>query len=200
MEAHQRPARLHHPDARWRRRPLTPPSQALPLLIADPCARTAMTIVPVSELVGKHTRTGHAAAELSTSAGRPRVDSIAFFFLTHSSISSSSTSSIIGDVLMSATPYHHRALRHHRPVAQAQRLRDGRLSALGSPYSFPPITKRPSSSARSARCMMSNYKNIRIIVIDDGSSDNTYNASRRSLCQTTSLRRPPDSSHQAERR
>ena len=143
---------------------------ALPLLITTLRAR-GYTFVPASELIGK-TR-DQIMPPLNASQRREAIfDSISFFvisFFNHFVIGIF----YVGDVLMSAR------LIIIGLCAIIDRLRKRRNYA-GPNYQprvaiLIPAYNEEKVIARTIRSvMMSNYKNIRIIVIDDGSSDSTY--------------------------
>ncbi len=142
----------------------------LPVLI-NALRAHGYTIVPVSELIGK-TRD----EVMPPVTGRQRyyawIDSIAFFlisFFNHFVISVF----FIGDILMSGR------LIIIGLFATIDRFRvrkdfstpnyQPRVAVLIPAYNEEKVIARTIRSV-----LMSNYKNIRIIVIDDGSSDNTY--------------------------
>ena len=72
---------------------------------------------------------------------------------------------------------HHWRVRRYRPVPEAQELRDPdyapRVAVLIPAYNEEKVIVRTIRSV-----MMSNYKNLRIIVIDDGSKDKTAEVAR----------------------
>jgi peptidoglycan-N-acetylglucosamine deacetylase len=143
---------------------------ALPTLIRILRER-GYKIVPVSELMGK------TRAEVMPPLNRrqlweARVDSIAFFiwaFFNHFVIAVF----FVGDILMSAR------LIVIGVFAVIDRFRK-RKNFAGPDYApwvavLIPAYNEEKVIVRTIRSvMMSNYKNIRIIVIDDGSKDNTY--------------------------
>jgi cellulose synthase/poly-beta-1,6-N-acetylglucosamine synthase-like glycosyltransferase/peptidoglycan/xylan/chitin deacetylase (PgdA/CDA1 family) len=145
---------------------------ALPVLIQTLRDR-GYKIVPVSELMGK------TRAEVMPPLNRhqlwqARVDSVAFAvwaFFNHFVI----FVFFIGDILMSAR------LIIIGVFAVIDRLRK-RKNFAGPDYAprvavLIPAYNEEKVIVRTIRSvMMSNYKNIRIIVIDDGSKDNTYRA------------------------
>jgi cellulose synthase/poly-beta-1,6-N-acetylglucosamine synthase-like glycosyltransferase/peptidoglycan/xylan/chitin deacetylase (PgdA/CDA1 family)/spore germination protein YaaH len=147
-----------------------PTINALPVLIKALRAR-GYQIVPVSELIGK------TRAEVMPPLTRKQrwlavVDSITFFvfsFFNHTVI----YIFYVGDVLMSAR------LIVIGLFAVIDRLRT-RKDFAGPDYRprvavLIPAYNEEKVIARTIRSvMMSNYDNIRIVVIDDGSSDNTY--------------------------
>jgi cellulose synthase/poly-beta-1,6-N-acetylglucosamine synthase-like glycosyltransferase/peptidoglycan/xylan/chitin deacetylase (PgdA/CDA1 family)/spore germination protein YaaH len=147
---------------------------ALPMLITTLRAR-GYQIVPVSELIGK-TRAEVMPPLTPHQRWQARVDSIAFFFI---GFFNNFVVSIffIGDVLMSAR------LIIIGICALIDRLRKRknfaapdyapRVAVLIPAYNEEKVIVRTVRSV-----MMSNYKNIRIIVIDDGSSDHTYEIAR----------------------
>ena len=143
---------------------------ALPVLIQALRAH-GYTIVPVSELIGKS-----RAEVMAPVQGRQRyyafVDSIAFLlisFFNHFVISVF----FIGDILMSGR------LIIIGVCATIDRFRkrknfatpdyEPRVAVLIPAYNEEKVIARTIRSV-----LMSNYKHIRIIVIDDGSSDNTF--------------------------
>ncbi len=144
---------------------------ALPVLI-DALRARGYTIVPVSELIGK-TR-AQVMPPLSSRQRRLAViDSLAFLlisFFNHFVI----YLFFVGDVLMSAR------LIIIGLCALIDRLRtrknfadagyNPRVAVLIPAYNEEKVIARTVRSV-----LMSNYRNIRIIVIDDGSKDSTYN-------------------------
>jgi cellulose synthase/poly-beta-1,6-N-acetylglucosamine synthase-like glycosyltransferase len=131
------------------------------------------TIVPVSQLMGK-TRAEVMPPLKQHQVWQARVDAIAFFvwaFFNHFVIAVF----FVGDILMSAR------LIIIGLFAIIDRLRK-RKNFAGPDYSprvavLIPAYNEEKVIVRTIRSvMMSNYKNIRIIVIDDGSKDNTYRA------------------------
>ncbi len=150
---------------------------ALPVLI-NALRAHGYKIVPVSELIGK-TR----AEVMPPVNGRQRyyafVDSIAFFlisFFNHFVISVF----FIGDILMSG-----RLIiiglfaiidRFRKRKNFATPDYQPRVAVLIPAYNEEKVIARTIRSV-----LMSNYKNIRIIVIDDGSTDNTYKIASRNL-------------------
>jgi cellulose synthase/poly-beta-1,6-N-acetylglucosamine synthase-like glycosyltransferase/peptidoglycan/xylan/chitin deacetylase (PgdA/CDA1 family)/spore germination protein YaaH len=147
-----------------------PTVDALPQLI-DALRAHGYKIVPVSALMGK-TRAEVMPPLNQHQLWEARVDSIAFFvwaFFNHFVIAVF----FVGDILMSAR------LIIIGIFAIVDRLRNRRNFA-GADYSprvavLIPAYNEEKVIVRTIRSvMMSNYKNIRIIVIDDGSTDNTY--------------------------
>jgi len=145
---------------------------ALPVLIQALRDR-GYRIVPVSALMDK---TSAEVMPVLTPKQRwqARVDSIAFFvwaFFNHTVVGVF----FVGDVLMSAR------LIVIGVFAVIDRLRT-RKNFAGPDYNprvavLVPAYNEEKVIVRTIRSvMMSNYKNIRIIVIDDGSKDNTYDA------------------------
>ncbi len=143
---------------------------ALPALIRSLRAR-GFNIVPVSELIGK-TRAEVMPPLTANQRHLAAIDSVAFFFLSffnHFVV----YLFFVGDVLMSAR------LIIIGICALIDRLRTRRNFA--TPGYTPqvavliPAYNEEKVIARTVRSvLMSTYKNIRIIVIDDGSKDNTY--------------------------
>ena len=147
---------------------------ALPVLIEELRAR-GYEIVPVSELMGK-TRAEVMPALNSRQRWQARVDSVAFFFFgffSHFVV----WLFFVGDVLMSAR------LIIIGLCATIDRLRTRKNFATAG-YApqvavLIPAYNEETVIVRTIRSvMMSNYKNIRIIVIDDGSKDKTYEVAR----------------------
>jgi cellulose synthase/poly-beta-1,6-N-acetylglucosamine synthase-like glycosyltransferase/peptidoglycan/xylan/chitin deacetylase (PgdA/CDA1 family)/spore germination protein YaaH len=143
---------------------------ALPVLIQALRAR-GYQIVPVSELLGR-TPADVMPPLNSKQRWQARADSITFFlisFFNHTVI----WIFYIGDVLMSAR------LIIIGLFATIDRFRK-RKNFAGPDYKpqvavLIPAYNEETVIARTIRSvMMSNYKNLRIIVIDDGSSDATY--------------------------
>jgi cellulose synthase/poly-beta-1,6-N-acetylglucosamine synthase-like glycosyltransferase/peptidoglycan/xylan/chitin deacetylase (PgdA/CDA1 family)/spore germination protein YaaH len=146
--------------------------QALPVLI-DTLRAHGYKIVPVSELMGK-TRAEVMPTLRKDQRWEARVDSIAFFvwaFFNHFVIAVF----FVGDILMSAR------LIIIGVFAVIDRFRK-RKNFAGPDYAprvavLIPAYNEEKVIVRTIRSvMMSNYKNIRVIVIDDGSKDNTYRA------------------------
>ncbi len=149
-----------------------PTVDALPVLIQALRDR-GFEIVPVSQLMGK-TRAEVMPPLTSKQRWQARVDSIAFFvwaFFNHFVVGVF----FVGDVLMSAR------LIIIGVFAIIDRLRK-RKNFAGPDYAprvaiLIPAYNEEKVIVRTIRSvMMSNYKNIRIVVIDDGSTDNTYRA------------------------
>ncbi len=152
-----------------------PPSPPCPCS-STRCARSGYEIVPVSELIGK-TRDEvmpplTAAAALAGRASTPSPSSSSRFF-NHFVI----YVFFVGDVLMSA-----RLIiiglfaiidRFRKRKNFATPDYSPRVAVLIPAYNEEKVIARTIRSV-----MMSNYKNIRIIVIDDGSKDNTYKVAR----------------------
>jgi cellulose synthase/poly-beta-1,6-N-acetylglucosamine synthase-like glycosyltransferase/peptidoglycan/xylan/chitin deacetylase (PgdA/CDA1 family)/spore germination protein YaaH len=145
---------------------------ALPMLIQALRDR-GYEIVPVSELMGK-TRAEVMPPLRKDQKWQARIDSVAFAvwaFFNHFVIAVF----FVGDILMSAR------LIIIGVFAIIDRLRK-RKNYAGPDYAprvavLIPAYNEEKVIVRTIRSvMMSNYKNIRIIVIDDGSSDNTYRA------------------------
>ncbi len=147
---------------------------ALPVLI-DTLRAHGYKIVPVSALMGKTT-----AEVMPPITGRERwaarVDSLAFFGLaafSHFVV----TVFFVGDVLMSAR------LIIIGLFAVIDRLRKRKMVA-GPDYKpavavLIPAYNEEKVIARTVRSVLqSDYKNLRVIVIDDGSSDRTFNVTR----------------------
>jgi peptidoglycan-N-acetylglucosamine deacetylase len=147
---------------------------ALPVLIESLRAR-GFEIVPVSELVGK-TRAEVMPPLTPRQRWQARADSVAFFlfgFFNNFVVALF----FVGDILMSGR------LIIIGLFAIIDRLR--RRKNYATPDYFPrvavliPAYNEEKVIVRTVRSvMMSNYKNIRIIVIDDGSTDNTYRVVR----------------------
>jgi cellulose synthase/poly-beta-1,6-N-acetylglucosamine synthase-like glycosyltransferase/peptidoglycan/xylan/chitin deacetylase (PgdA/CDA1 family) len=145
---------------------------ALPVLI-QALRERGYTIVPVSQLMGK-TREEVMPPLKQDQVWQARVDSVAFFvwaFFNHFVIGVF----FVGDILMSAR------LIIIGLFAIIDRLRK-RKNYAGPDYAprvavLIPAYNEEKVIVRTIRSvMMSNYKNLRIIVIDDGSTDNTYRA------------------------
>jgi cellulose synthase/poly-beta-1,6-N-acetylglucosamine synthase-like glycosyltransferase/peptidoglycan/xylan/chitin deacetylase (PgdA/CDA1 family)/spore germination protein YaaH len=147
---------------------------ALPVLIEALQSR-GYEIVPVSELVGK-TRAEVMPPLTPRQRWQARADSVTFFFYSffHSFVVGVF---FVGDVLMSGR------LVIIGIFAIIDRLRtrknyatpdyQPRVAILIPAYNEEKVIVRTIRSV-----MMSNYKNIRIIVIDDGSKDRTYQVAR----------------------
>jgi cellulose synthase/poly-beta-1,6-N-acetylglucosamine synthase-like glycosyltransferase/peptidoglycan/xylan/chitin deacetylase (PgdA/CDA1 family)/spore germination protein YaaH len=143
---------------------------ALPVLI-EALRAHGYTIVPVSALIGK-TRDQVMLPLNRQERWSARIDTVAFFFISffnHFVIDVF----FIGDVLMSGR------LLIIGLLAIIDRFRkrkdfstpgyQPRVAVLIPAYNEEKVIARTIRSV-----LMSNYKNIRIIVIDDGSKDNTY--------------------------
>jgi cellulose synthase/poly-beta-1,6-N-acetylglucosamine synthase-like glycosyltransferase/peptidoglycan/xylan/chitin deacetylase (PgdA/CDA1 family)/spore germination protein YaaH len=148
--------------------------QTLPKLIEALRAR-GYEIVPVSELVGK-TRTEVMPPLTSRQRWQARADSITFFFYSFFHYFVVGVF-FVGDVLMSG-----RLIiigifaiidRFRKRKNYATPGYQPRVAVLIPAYNEEKVIVRTIRSV-----MMSNYKNIRIIVIDDGSKDNTYEVAR----------------------
>ncbi|MHB1700122.1 MAG: glycosyltransferase [Acidobacteriaceae bacterium] len=147
---------------------------ALPLLI-DSLRAKGYTFVPVSQLIGK-TRAEVMPPLNRKQRWQARVDSIAFFFFSffnHFVIDLF----FVGDVLMSARLIlvgifavidRLRKRQNFAPPGYAPRV-----AVLIPAYNEETVIVRTIRSV-----MHSDYKNLRIIVIDDGSTDQTYNVAR----------------------
>ncbi|HWW98613.1 MAG TPA: polysaccharide deacetylase family protein [Edaphobacter sp.] len=152
----------------------SPTIAALPVLI-QALQSHGFEIVPVSELVGK-TRAEVMPPLTPRQRWQARADSITFFFYSffHSFVVGVF---FVGDVLMSGR------LIIIGICAIIDRLRkrknyatpeyQPRVAVLIPAYNEEKVIVRTIRSV-----MMSNYKNIRIIVIDDGSKDRTYAVAR----------------------
>jgi cellulose synthase/poly-beta-1,6-N-acetylglucosamine synthase-like glycosyltransferase/peptidoglycan/xylan/chitin deacetylase (PgdA/CDA1 family) len=148
---------------------------ALPVLIEALRSR-GYEIVPVSELVGK-TRAEVMPPLTPRQRWQARADSITFFFYSFFHYFVVGVF-FIGDVLMSGR------LIIIGIFAIIDRLRkrknyatpeyQPRVAVLIPAYNEEKVIVRTIRSV-----MMSNYKNIRVIVIDDGSKDNTYQVARQ---------------------
>jgi cellulose synthase/poly-beta-1,6-N-acetylglucosamine synthase-like glycosyltransferase/peptidoglycan/xylan/chitin deacetylase (PgdA/CDA1 family)/spore germination protein YaaH len=147
---------------------------ALPVLIEALRAK-GYEIVPVSELVGK-TRAEVMPELTPHQRWQARADSLTFFFYSffHYFIVGVF---FVGDVLMSA-----RLIiigifaiidRFRKRKNFATPEYQPRVAVLIPAYNEEKVIVRTIRSV-----MMSNYKNIRIIVIDDGSKDNTFDVAR----------------------
>ncbi len=149
-----------------------PTVEALPVLI-DELRKHGYEIVPVSQLMGK-TRAQVMPPLNGHQRWQARVDSIAFFvwaFFNHFVVAVF----FVGDILMTAR------LVIIGVFAVIDRFRK-RKNFAGPDYAprvavLIPAYNEEKVIVRTIRSvMMSNYKNIRVIVIDDGSKDNTYRA------------------------
>jgi cellulose synthase/poly-beta-1,6-N-acetylglucosamine synthase-like glycosyltransferase/peptidoglycan/xylan/chitin deacetylase (PgdA/CDA1 family)/spore germination protein YaaH len=147
-----------------------PTVDALPKLIEALRAR-GYTIVPVSQLVGK-TRAEVMPPLVGHQHFQAAVDSVAFFFISffnHFVIDIF----FIGDFLMSlrlivigiCAIIDRFRKRHDDPTGEYA----PRVAVLIPAYNEEKVIARTVRSV-----LMSNYKDLRIIVIDDGSRDNTY--------------------------
>ncbi len=141
--------------------------------LIDALRARGYTIVPVAELMGK-TRAEVMPPLNQHQLWQARVDSIAFAvwaFFNHFVIAVF----FVGDILMSAR------LVIIGVFAVIDRLRK-RKNFAGPDYAprvavLIPAYNEAKVIIRTIRSvMMSNYKNLRIVVIDDGSTDNTYRA------------------------
>jgi peptidoglycan-N-acetylglucosamine deacetylase len=148
--------------------------KALPVLI-DALRARGYRIVPVSQLMGK-TRADVMPPLKKNQIWQARIDWVAFAvgaFFQHFVVAVF----FVGDVLMSAR------LILIGIFAIIDRFRT-RKNFAGPDYAprvavLIPAYNEEKVIIRTIRSvMMSNYKNLRIVVIDDGSSDNTYRAAR----------------------
>ncbi len=147
---------------------------ALPVLIERLRAR-GFEIVPVSQLLGK-TRAEVMPALTPKQRWQARADSVAFFlfaFFNHFVVGVF----FVGDILMSG-----RLIiiglfaiidRFRKRPNFATPEYQPRVAVLIPAYNEEKVIVRTIRSV-----MMSNYKNIRIIVIDDGSKDRTFDVAR----------------------
>jgi peptidoglycan-N-acetylglucosamine deacetylase len=147
---------------------------ALPVLIEALKAR-GYEIVPVSELVGK-TRAEVMPALTPHQRWQARADSLTFFFYSFFHYFVVGVF-FVGDILMSA-----RLIiigifaiidRFRKRKNFATPEYQPRVAVLIPAYNEEKVIVRTIRSV-----MMSTYKNIRIIVIDDGSSDNTFDVAK----------------------
>ena len=148
--------------------------EALPVLIEALRAR-GYEIIPVSQLVGK-TRDQVMPPLTPQQRWQARADSLAFFFISffnHFVVGVF----FIGDILMSgrliiigicAIIDRLRKRKNFAPPGYGPRV-----AVLIPAYNEEKVIARTIRSV-----MMSTYKNIRIIVIDDGSTDRTYDIAR----------------------
>jgi peptidoglycan-N-acetylglucosamine deacetylase len=151
-----------------------PTVKALPVLI-DALRAHGYKIVPVSELMGK-TRADVMPPLKKSQIWQARIDWVAFAvgaFFQHFVVAVF----FVGDVLMSARLIligifavidRFRKRKNYATPDYAPRV-----AVLIPAYNEEKVIIRTIRSV-----MMSNYKNLRIVVIDDGSSDNTYRAAR----------------------
>jgi cellulose synthase/poly-beta-1,6-N-acetylglucosamine synthase-like glycosyltransferase/peptidoglycan/xylan/chitin deacetylase (PgdA/CDA1 family) len=143
---------------------------ALPVLIKALRAH-GYTIVPVSQLIGK-TRAEVMVPLVGRQRYYAKIDSIAFFFISffnHFVI----YLFFVGDVLMSGRLI---IIGLCATIDRFRRRRDfstpeysPRVAVLIPAYNEEKVIARTIRSV-----LMSNYRNIRIIVIDDGSTDETF--------------------------
>jgi cellulose synthase/poly-beta-1,6-N-acetylglucosamine synthase-like glycosyltransferase/peptidoglycan/xylan/chitin deacetylase (PgdA/CDA1 family)/spore germination protein YaaH len=143
---------------------------ALPLLIETLRAQ-GFQIVPVSELMGK-TRAEVMPPLTSKQRWQARADSITFFFIGFFN-NAVIYVFYLGDILMSARLI---IIGVFAVVDRFRRRRNfatpgyaPQVAVLIPAYNEEKVIVRTIRSV-----MMSNYKNIRVVVIDDGSKDNTY--------------------------
>ncbi|HTY84156.1 MAG TPA: polysaccharide deacetylase family protein [Silvibacterium sp.] len=149
---------------------------ALPLLITTLRAR-GYELVPVSELMGK--TTAEVMPPISPAMRwQARVDSVAFFFLSFFSHFVVDVF-FLGDVLMSARliligilALIDRLRRRHVPPGEYE----PRVAVLIPAYNEEAVIARTIRSV-----LNSDYKNIRVIVVDDGSTDNTFDTAREAF-------------------
>ncbi len=149
---------------------------ALPLLITTLRAK-GYELVPVSELMGKTT------AEVMPSISpkmrwQARIDSVAFFFFSFFSHFVVDVF-FVGDVLMSARlilvgilALIARIRHRHIPPGEDE----PRVAVVIPAYNEEAVIARTIRSV-----LNSDYRNIRVIVIDDGSTDNTFEAAREAF-------------------
>ena len=147
-----------------------PTIDALPKLI-DALRARGYRIVPVSELMGK-TRAEVMPPLNQHQLWEARVDAIAFWvwaFFNHFVIAVF----FVGDILMSARLIIIGVFAIVDRFRKRKNFADAnyapRVAVLIPAYNEEKVIVRTIRSV-----MMSNYKNIRVIVIDDGSKDNTY--------------------------
>jgi len=152
--------------------------ETLPLLI-DALRARGYKIVPVSALMGK-TRAEVMPPIPPRQRWQARVDAIAFFFIAffnHTVI----LIFFVGDVLMTGR------LIIIGIFAVIDRLRRRKLPPGAADYRpqvavLIPAYQEGKVIARTIRSVMqSDYQNLRVIVIDDGSTDNTYEAARAAM-------------------
>ena len=146
---------------------------ALPLLITTLRAK-GYELVPVSELMGK--TTAEVMPPISPRMRwQARIDSVAFFifsFFSHFAVDVF----FVGDVLMSARLILVGVLAL---IARIRRRRipqgkyEPRVAVVIPAYNEESVIVRTIRSV-----LNSDYRNIRVIVIDDGSIDNTFEAAR----------------------
>jgi cellulose synthase/poly-beta-1,6-N-acetylglucosamine synthase-like glycosyltransferase/peptidoglycan/xylan/chitin deacetylase (PgdA/CDA1 family)/spore germination protein YaaH len=143
---------------------------SLPLLITSLRAR-GYDIVPVSELLGK-TRAEVMPPLTAKQRWQARADSITFFFIGFFN-NAVIYVFYLGDVLMSARLI---IIGVFAVIDRFRKRRNfagpdyaPRVAVLIPGYNEEKVIVRTIRSV-----MMSNYKNIRIVVIDDGSKDKTY--------------------------
>ena len=146
---------------------------ALPLLITTLRAK-GYELVPVSELMGK--TTAEVMPPISPRMRwQARIDSVAFFFFSFFSHFVVDVF-FVGDVLMSArlilvgilaliARIRHRRIPHGKY--------DPRVAVVIPAYNEESVIVRTIRSV-----LNSDYRNIRVIVIDDGSTDSTFEAAR----------------------
>ncbi len=148
--------------------------QTLPVLIKALRDR-GYEIVPVSELVGK-TRAEVMPPLTPAQRWQARADSITFFFYSFFHYFVVGVF-FVGDVLMSGRLIIIGVFaiidRFRKRKNYATPEYQPRVAVLIPAYNEEKVIVRTIRSV-----MMSNYKNIRIIVIDDGSSDKTYDVAR----------------------
>jgi peptidoglycan-N-acetylglucosamine deacetylase len=146
---------------------------ALPLLITTLRAK-GYELVPVSELMGK--TTAEVMPPISPRMRwQARIDSVAFFFFSFFSHFAVDVF-FVGDVLMSARLILVGVLAL---IARIRRRRipqgkyEPRVAVVIPAYNEESVIVRTIRSV-----LNSDYRNIRVIVIDDGSIDNTFEAAR----------------------
>jgi cellulose synthase/poly-beta-1,6-N-acetylglucosamine synthase-like glycosyltransferase/peptidoglycan/xylan/chitin deacetylase (PgdA/CDA1 family)/spore germination protein YaaH len=147
---------------------------ALPVLIESLRAH-GYKIVPVSELVGK-TRAEVMPALTPHQRWQARADSVTFFLFSFFN-SFVVVIFFVGDVLMSARLI----IIGIFAIIDRLRIRKNYATADYAPKVavLIPAYNEEKVIVRTIRSvMMSTYKNIRIIVIDDGSTDKTYDVAR----------------------
>ena len=167
--------RLHHPACTMAAATAQPPC-ALPVLI-DTLRAHGYKIVPVSELMGK-TRPRSCRRSRRSSAGRRASipsPSPSFAFFDHFIV----VVFFVGDVLMSArliligicSP-------SSTACASATTTRIAGVSAPRVAVLIPAYNEEKVIVRTIRSVLMSDYKNLRIIVIDDGSNDRTFEVAR----------------------
>ena len=150
---------------------------ALPVLI-DTLRAKGYTIVPVSALMGKTTAEVMPPLTFWQQLAARVPDSIAFFDCSRSSRNFIVMVFFVGDVLMSARLILVGRLRDDRPAAHDRIARPRRTSFRGVAVLIPAYNEEKVIVRTIRSVLNSDYANLHVIVIDDGSKDRTFEVAR----------------------